>query len=580
MEEEDLQTSIQTYQLQLSQVEQAIQAAGSTPDLEALQTDLQELIKLTQDSLLSLKKSKLLKQLDVDNGGQSESKHKTSDEGRQSEAGADNLDEEYAAFQAMLGNEISGEDRSIPNRGDNSSSYSHLVKEDKSIELSEIENPIESSRADNSDIIICPVQAMSDMYNEIVGTKCRAPYIHEWGAKTHGNALIAGVEKDSELEIPKVRVMFCNPTHMAMLPCKYFLGGSCRFSEGECRYSHGHVVPLEDLQEYQDPDYSMLKLESRCLARYDDDDLWYKATVVDLHDDGATVMFDDYDDKPLYLAFEDILPLANSSEASSDSDDDITDNQPISRQDSDEDDELPVFLWKPKSHGLGDLGQWEAHTKGIGSRLLTKMGYVPGQGLGKAGEGRIQPVPIQLLPQGKSLDKIMELKEIAGERDLFDVMKKQERKMKKQEEKLKKQYQVGKQYMPNMFDFINKKLHGKKGKLSELIHKHEGQSGQNRGQGQPRMHRTISEHDLKSKSDRNINIQLLKTSEEMKSVEKELVKLKQSLSRNENRDRNMASQVRQKIQSMERYLEQLKTSESTMQTHQQKRTDHKKLTIF
>ena len=39
--------------------------------------------------------------------------------------------------------------------------------------------------------------------------------------------------------------------------------------------------------------------------------------------------------------------------------------------------------------------------QGIGSRLLTKMGYVPGQGLGKAGEGRVQPVPIQLLPQGK-----------------------------------------------------------------------------------------------------------------------------------------------------------------------------------
>jgi len=31
---------------------------------------------------------------------------------------------------------------------------------------------------------------------------------------------------------------------------------------------------------------------------------------------------------------------------------------------------------------------------------MARMGYVVGQGLGKNSEGRAQPVPIQLLPQG------------------------------------------------------------------------------------------------------------------------------------------------------------------------------------
>ena len=58
--------------------------------------------------------------------------------------------------------------------------------------------------------------------------------------------------------------------------------------------------------------------------------------------------------------------FVESSEVASDSEnDDVTINQPISREDSDDDDTLPVFLWKPPSHGLGDLGQWEAHTKVI-----------------------------------------------------------------------------------------------------------------------------------------------------------------------------------------------------------------------
>ena len=37
---------------------------------------------------------------------------------------------------------------------------------------------------------------------------------------------------------------------------------------------------------------------------------------------------------------------------------------------------------------------------------MEKMGYIVGQGLGKNGEGRAEPVPIQLLPPGKNLNKL------------------------------------------------------------------------------------------------------------------------------------------------------------------------------
>ncbi|KAH3874149.1 hypothetical protein DPMN_037391 [Dreissena polymorpha] len=145
-----------------------------------------------------------------------------------------------------------------------------------------------------------------------------------------------------------------------------------------------------------------------------------------------------------------------------DVDDDITEVLPIDREESDDDDALPVFLWKLSSHGLGDLGRWEEHTKGIGSRLLQKMGYVPGKGLGCRGEGRVEPVPIQLLPQvGKSLDRIMALKELAGDRDIFDAMKQQDRKDRKMVRKLEQQYHKL-ESRPDVFEFINKRLGGKK----------------------------------------------------------------------------------------------------------------------
>lgn len=49
------------------------------------------------------------------------------------------------------------------------------------------------------------------------------------------------------------------------------------------------------------------------------------------------------------------------------------------------------------------LGGWEEHTRGIGSKLMARMGYITGTGLGKRCDGRINPVEAVVFPAGKSL---------------------------------------------------------------------------------------------------------------------------------------------------------------------------------
>ncbi|KAL8606393.1 hypothetical protein ACOMHN_060298 [Nucella lapillus] len=97
-------------------------------------------------------------------------------------------------------------------------------------------------------------------------------------------------------------------------------------------------------------------------------------------------------------------------------------------------------------------------------------------------------------------------------------------------------------------------------------------------EGSSRRH--ISEHELHKRSEKDINLQVFKTHEEIRNVERELGRLREQLARNENKDRRMAAQVRARLQDQEDYLRTLRSSSSALETHQKKRSNSKKLTIF
>ena len=52
----------------------------------------------------------------------------------------------------------------------------------------------------------------------------------------------------------------------------------------------------------------------------------------------------------------------------------------------------------PHSHQVG-FGEFEKHTKGVGLRILTKMGYEKGKGLGRQGQGIVNPIKVEERPR-------------------------------------------------------------------------------------------------------------------------------------------------------------------------------------
>ncbi|XP_059979304.1 zinc finger CCCH-type with G patch domain-containing protein isoform X3 [Lagenorhynchus albirostris] len=340
MDEESLQTALRTYDAQLQQVELAL-GTGLDPselaDLRQLQGDLKELIELTEASLVSVRKSKLLAALDGERPAQE--------------------DAEYLAFQEAIAEAVE-----VP------------VAPEAELETVPMREtgpgPTEPGREEDD--------GEDEDGAELSGRKVNAPYYSAWGTLEYHNAMIVGTEEMDDGS-PGVRVLYLYPTHKSLKPCPFFLEGKCRFQES-CRFSHGQVVSVDELRPFQDPDLSSLQAGSACLAKRQDG-LWHPARITDVDSGYYTVKFDSLLLKEAVVEGDSILPpLRTEPAGSSDSDG------------SDVDDPSYARVVEPAAADPGTCSSafagWEVHTRGIGSRLLAKMGYEFGK---DGGEDRADP---------------------------------------------------------------------------------------------------------------------------------------------------------------------------------------------
>ena len=276
-----------------------------------------------------------------------------------------------------------------------------------------------------------------------------------------------------------------------------------------------------------------------------------KAVVEGVSDQQIVVKFCDFDSVDS-VDIEDILPL-NESCIESETNCDIRLNDNI----NDDSNEGPVIPWNSSSSAMAE---WEIHTKGIGSKLLTKMGYIWGQGLGRNGEGITQPIDVFVFPNGKSLDVCIEMKEKFLSND--ELKQKIKSKQKKIETQIAKRYNRHKPE-DNVFDFIITKIFTKKDSSGD----------------EPKA-KSVTVTELKTSNIKSLNISSLKISEDIRKAEFELKRLNDSLLRNKTKDKVMFSQLQQKVDKQNQLIKSLKQKESMIKREQNSRTNKQKLVIF
>ncbi|CAN2389927.1 Zinc finger CCCH-type with G patch [Pristimantis euphronides] len=501
MDEESLVSALRTYRAQLEQVKLALHAdvdPSQKADLLQLEGDLQQLIELTESSLVSVQKSNLLSALGEPSSSSSP-------------------DDEYEAFKKAI------------REGSNEVESQEKADHDSEEEVEEEEDE-----------------------EEISGMKVKAPYYSTWGTLEYHNAMVAGSER-MEDGGSGVRVLYLYPTHKAMKPCPYFLDGKCRFNEN-CRFSHGQIVPVNELQVFEEPDLGNLRIDTPCLARHEDG-IWYPARITDIDSNFYTVKFDSVLMKDAVLEADAIIPPLRESDSSS-SDDEDSEGAEESGYARVVVDSGEVGVTPCSSEFAG----WEAHTRGIGSKLMARMGYELGKGLGKNSEGRVEPVQAMVLPKGKSLDQCLEFKQRKLKRGQFLPKAK-----KKPQSKPSKAGQSA-STPRNIFDFLNEKLEHKSSP---------------RQAAEPGIERKGKEvYNASKDSKRALSIALAQATEKIQQKQREIGQMAEALARNVGRESVVSVQLESRLSKARSELTDLQQQERSLQKEQKKADTHKKMTEF
>ncbi|XP_010049852.2 zinc finger CCCH domain-containing protein 18 [Eucalyptus grandis] len=289
-----------------------------------------------------------------------------------------------------------------------------------------------------------------------IGSKCR--FRHSDGHWYNGQ--IVGLE-GSQL----AKISFLTPKTENMLICKFFLQQRCRFGTS-CRLSHGVDVPLSSLKKFVPTSWEQSLVGSSIWATSDSKaGVWREAELESWDDEcglGQVVFRDDGSSAKLGI---DCIALSEYAEIGDEEESDSSSEQSDSSDYEEEDPQGLGFLEiTANQRGVQTetaiFAKWENHTRGIASKMMANMGYREGMGLGRSGQGMVEPIPVKVLPPKQSLDDALKSNE--QDKDHESQAKKRSRGGKRKREKkfaaAARAAKDAEERRPDVFSLINTQL--------------------------------------------------------------------------------------------------------------------------
>ncbi|GBB87828.1 hypothetical protein RclHR1_14310005 [Rhizophagus clarus] len=539
-----LESSIKENEESLKEIEELLLFSPEDSELKNLSRELEDLIKLQQEQLLQVKKNELLAHF--------------------------GLSEE----------------------------------QNKPMESTDIAAQCKSSTNINNDTeIIQP------------GDKCCIPWTHPDYEKVF---FLPGLIYSVNTEKKTCNVLILTPITPSTRICKKYISSHCKTVPCADHYSHGEEISFELVAPYEL--LNIDNVDTYQVGRYFwaeyKDEVWYMAKLINIEEGGQgfRVIYKGYENEHpdgFVVSHDEIIPvvgLENEDESSFDEYSDDDESVSLSESDSpslrmglgSESNNSDILNISSNNHNDTQIhfAEWEKHTKGVASRIMAKMGYKMGEGLGKNSEGITSPIEVRLFSKGVSLDFI----DKEGRPDLAGPHRRRRHRHKSEEsktvhsrihnssERIKKRIghasSSADSSNSDVFDFLNVSLNKNKHRgnnnfevsdVSTPLLQNNASVGSlpNSNSGGVGGNERFQKSSLE-----NSQLQLYHIQNQLNQKSQELQKAKESLKRNEKKDSTMAKHFREKINQIEATYQALKRKEQEIQRGLDRAKGNKKMIVF
>ncbi|KAG2202886.1 hypothetical protein INT47_008918 [Mucor saturninus] len=181
-------------------------------------------------------------------------------------------------------------------------------------------------------------------------------------------------------------VVILTPVTNDTVPCSHYFRNDKQCTS--CAYSHGFVVPTDCILPFEaletDTKMDDLQYGKKVWCKKESDDVWKLGNIIDqLHGPKWRVRLKGSRKRDIVnVDMEHIMAFKSLDDHGESEDED----EEWSESDVEPVDEVTTVVTDKK------WGDWLPYTTGFAAKMMKKMGYVEGKGLGKQGEGRVDPI--------------------------------------------------------------------------------------------------------------------------------------------------------------------------------------------